>query len=574
MVKEMIFGTVGGLGLFLFGMGLMSDGLKKVAGRKLKNILGSLTKHRLIAVLVGAGVTCLIQSSSATTVMTIGFVNAGLLTLKQALCVVLGANIGTTFTAWLVSIFGVFKITNYVLPILGVGFFLSILCKRQNARSIGQILLGFGVLFLGIHFMKEGFGGLKGSQQVQQVLIWLGRNPLLAVLAGTAITMLLQSSSASIAMVQMLAFQGAFGADWDLVLRVAIPYILGDNIGTTITAQIAAMRTSRNAKRTAMGHTLFNVIGVAYILPLVWFGWFADFVEWITPLKLTQNTIMLHIAIAHSTFNVFNTILFLPIIGVLETIVMKILPITREELAQKPVALEKHLLSTPVIALEQTKQEIVRMARTAKTAMLTAVDGLLQNDRIKLDLAHSMEDITDTFQYEITTYLSELSSRQLSEEVSIELPVLLHTVNDLERIGDHAVNIAEIGHRKIDQKIGFSDSALAEADQLRTEAQQMFDRVIASLKDNDIEAAKSALANESNLNIMQIEFRRSHVQRMTETICSPESGLIFIDLVDNVEKIGDHLTNIAQAVIGGLQWTGVEPKISTDSDSNRILPKQ
>jgi len=574
MVKEMIFGTVGGLGLFLFGMGLMSDGLKKVAGRKLKNILGSLTKHRLIAVMVGAGVTCLIQSSSATTVMTVGFVNAGLLTLKQALCVVLGANIGTTFTAWLVSIFGVFKITNYVLPILGVGFFLSILCKRQNARSIGQILLGFGVLFLGIHFMKEGFGGLKGSQQVQQVLIWLGRNPLLAVLAGTAITMLLQSSSASIAMVQMLAFQGAFGADWDLVLRVAIPYILGDNIGTTITAQIAAMRTSRNAKRTAMGHTLFNVIGVAYILPLVWFGWFADFVEWITPLKLTQNTIMLHIAIAHSTFNVFNTILFLPIIGVLETIVMKILPITREELAQKPVALEKHLLSTPVIALEQTKQEIVRMARTAKTAMLTAVDGLLQNDRIKLDLAHSMEDITDTFQYEITTYLSELSSRQLSEEVSIELPVLLHTVNDLERIGDHAVNIAEIGHRKIDQKIGFSDSALAEADQLRTEAQQMFDRVIASLKDNDIEAAKSALANESNLNIMQIEFRRSHVQRMTETICSPESGLIFIDLVDNVEKIGDHLTNIAQAVIGGLQWTGVEPKISTDSDSNRILPKQ
>jgi phosphate:Na+ symporter len=563
MVKEMIFGTVGGLGLFLFGMGLMSDGLKKVAGRKLKNILGSLTKHRLIAVLVGAGVTCLIQSSSATTVMTVGFVNAGLLTLKQALCVVLGANIGTTFTAWLVSIFGVFKITNYVLPILGVGFFLSILSKRQNARSIGQILLGFGVLFLGIHFMKEGFGGLKESQQVQQVLIWLGRNPLLAVLAGTAITMLLQSSSASIAMVQMLAFQGAFGADWDLVLRVAIPYILGDNIGTTITAQIAAMRASRNAKRTAMGHTLFNVIGVVYILPLVWFGWFADIVEWITPLRLTQNTIMLHIAVAHSTFNVFNTILFLPIIGVLETIVMKILPITREELAQKPVALEKHLLSTPVIALEQTKQEIVRMARTAKTALLTAVDGLLQDDRTKLDLAHSLEDITDTFQYEITTYLSELSSRQLSDEVSIELPVLLHTVNDLERIGDHAVNIAEIGHRKIDQKIAFSDSAMSEAAQLKAEVQQMFDHVIAALKENDIGAAKSALANESNLNIMQIEFRRSHVQRMTDTLCSPEAGLIFIDLVDNVEKIGDHLTNIAQAVIGGLQWDGIETKLST-----------
>ncbi|UCG56919.1 MAG: Na/Pi cotransporter family protein [Phycisphaerales bacterium] len=565
MVKDMIFGTVGGLGLFLFGMGMMSDGLKKAAGQKLKNILGSLTKHRLIAVLVGAGVTCLIQSSSATTVMTVGFVNAGLLSLRQALCVVLGANVGTTFTAWLVSIFGVFKITNYVLPMVGVGFLLSVLGRTKKQKTAGEILLGFGVLFLGIHFMKEGFGGIRGNTQVQDALIWLGRNPLLAVLAGTLITMLLQSSSASIAMIQMLALQGAFGTDWDVVLRVTIPYILGDNIGTTITAQIAALRASRNAKRAALGHTLFNVAGVLYILPLVWIGWFASLVEFITPVRLSQGTIMFHIAVAHSTFNIFNTLVILPVIGALEAVVMKILPVTRQELERKPMTLEKHLLATPTIALEQARHEIVRMAETAKEAVMNAIEGILADHVARLSQARRLEDITDTFQYEITSYLSELSSKELSNGVSTELPVLLHTVNDLERIGDHAVNIVEIAERKLEHKQSFSDWARGEAEQLKGEIEQMFDRVVTALDRDDIEHATSALGNESSLNIMQIDFRRNHVKRMTDGICSPEIGLIFIDLVDNVEKIGDHLTNIAQAIIGGLQWTEVEPKTLSEA---------
>jgi len=560
VLKEMIFSTVGGLGLFLFGMGLMSDGLKKVAGAKLKSLLEALTRRRVIAVLIGALTTCLIQSSSATTVMTVGFVNAGLLTLRQALCVVLGANVGTTFTAWLVSAFALFKISSYALPVVGVGFLLNILGKTQKRKSLGEVMLGFGILFLGIHFMKEGFAPLQENQEVHKSLIWLGGNPLLAVLAGTVITMLLQSSSASIAIVQMLAFQGAFGTDWDLALRVAIPFILGDNIGTTITAQLAALRTSRNAKRTAMGHTLFNAIGVAYMLPLVWTGWFGDAVEWITPFKLSQNTIMVHIAVSHSMFNIFNTIVFLPIIGILEKMVMKILPVTPEELAYKPATLEKHLLNTPVIALDQTKREILRMAKTAKQAVEQSVSGLVNDDRKELASVMQTEDFIDEMQYEITSYLSALSRRQLSDEVSIELPVLLHTVNDLERVGDHAVNIVEIAERKIERKVSFSDWALSEMEKLKKEAEEMFDCIIAALKDNDIATAQSALINEANLNRMQMEFRRSHVQRMTEGVCSAEAGLIFIDLVDNVEKIGDHLTNIAQAVIGGLQWDGVEEK--------------
>ena len=557
MVKEMIFGIVGGLGLFLFGMGLLSEGLRKVAGQKLKSIMGSLTRNRIIAVLLGALTTCLIQSSSATTVMTVGLVNAGLLSLRQALCVVLGANVGTTFTAWLVSAFALFKITNFALPAIGVGFLLNILGKTQKARSVGQILLGFGVLFLGLHFMKDGFSPLQDSPRVQQALIHLGQNPLLAVLAGTVITMLLQSSSASIAIVQLLAFGGVLGTDWNVALSVAIPFILGDNIGTTITAQLAAIRSSRNSKRTAIGHTIFNCIGVLYMLPLVWVGLYGKIVTWITPGVLSQSTIMLHIAVAHSTFNVFNTVVFLPIIRWLEVIVMKILPVREEELAQEPVVLERHLFNTPVIAMEQAKREINRMAKTAKRAVNSAVRGLVDNDRASLNSAMQTEDIIDELQYEITSYLAALSSKELSEKLSVGLPVLLHTVNDLERIGDHAVNIVEIAERKIDQKLSFSDSALAEAAQLRKEAEQMFDFIIAALENDDTEAAKSALLNEEHLNKMQMDFRGSNVQRMSEGICSAETGLIFIDLVDNVEKIGDHLTNIAQAVIGGLQWNGM-----------------
>ena len=564
-IRDGIFGTIGGLGLFLFGMGLMSDGLKKAAGQKLKSLLEVLTKRRVIAVMTGALVTALIQSSSATTVMTVGLVNAGLLTLKQSLCVVLGANIGTTITAGLVSVLALFKITNYALPAVGLGFLLTIAGKSQKVRNTGEILVGFGLLFLGIHFMKDAFAPLKDSLGAQRALIWLGHNPLLAVLAGTVITMLLQSSSASIAMVQVLAFQGAFGTNWDQVLSVTIPYILGDNIGTTITAQIAALRSSRNAKRTAMGHTIFNTFGVLYMLLPVWVGWYAIAVRWLTPSVLTRTTIMTHIFAAHCAFNIFNTIVFLPLIELLQSVVMKIIPVTQDEIARKPVTLESHLLKTPVIALDQAKREIIRMSKTAKKTLLLAIDGILDSNKRSFKTVREMEDYIDDFQLEITSYLSSLSRETLSDEVSTELPVLLHAVNDLERIGDHAVNIVEVAERKVDQKLDFSSDARAEAEQLKVEVEEMFDHVIEALETRDTDWAKQSQEHEDMLNRMQVNFRRSHVQRMSEGKCTPEAGLIFIDLVDNIEKIGDHLTNIAQAIIGGLQWEGVKPKIPTDA---------
>ncbi len=558
MIKDMVFGTVGGLGLFLFGMGIMSEGLKKIASQRARKLLSALTQHRVIAVIVGALVTCLIQSSSATTVMTVGFVNAGLLTLKQALSVVLGANIGTTFTAWLVSALAVFKITSYALPAIGIGFFMQLFCKKQKRRDIGRVVLGFGILFIGIGFMKDGFAPLKESDHVQHILIYLGQNPIFAVLAGAVITMLLQSSSATIAMVQILAFNGAFGTDWDIALRVVIPYILGDNIGTTITAEIASLRTSLNARRTARGHTLFNVIGVLYMLPIVWGGWYGNWVEYIVPGTLTQNNIMVHIAVAHSLFNIVNTLVFIPLIRVLEGIVVRFVKPQPGEETEKPMVLEEHLLATPELAMNQARSEITRMVLAAQKSTNCALDGLRTSDSRKLQAARKLEDALDDFQYEITSYLSTLSRKELSDELSSELPVLLHTVNDLERIGDHAVNIAEIAERKISQNQVFSESAKLEIDRLRHEINQMFEAIFQSLAQNDSKAAKRSLLNEQNLNKMQIDFRKNHVQRMTEGICTPETGLIFIDLVDNIEKIGDHLTNIAQSVIGGLQWDGVE----------------
>jgi phosphate:Na+ symporter len=495
--------------------------------------------------------------------MIVGFVNASLLTLKQAIPVIIGTNVGTTATAWLVSISGLeaFKVTAYALPAVGVGFGLQIFGRTRTVKDVGQILLGFGILFIGIDFMKVTFEPLEASQNVQQALIWFGSYPLLAVLAGTIITMLLQSSSASIAMIQMLAVSGAFGRDWNQVLLIVIPFILGDNIGTTITAQLAALRTNLNARRAAWAHTMFNVMGAC-----IWFwfiGLLGKMVETVAPWEPWEfgpTTIAASIAVAHTTIKLLDSAVFLPLSGVLERVVVLINREKPSDVEARPVFLEEHLLNTPEIAIDQARREIVRMARFAKKAVNQAIEGLDENDRKKLELARQTEDAIDNFQYEITSYLAALSTRELSEELSIELPVLLHTVNDIERVGDHGVNIAEIAERKIDQKLVFSNSAQVEAAQLKSETNQMFDYISAALENNDTEAAKSALVNEENLNRMQLEFRRSHVQRMTDGACSPAGGLIFIDLVDNIEKIGDHLTNIAQAVIGGLQWDGVEAK--------------
>ena len=547
---------IGGLGLFLFGMKLMSEALRKVAGERLRRILHLLTRTPFIGVLVGTAITSLVQSSSATTVMTVGFVNAGLLTLRQAIGVVMGANIGTTTTAWVVSFLAIFKITTYALPAIGLGFVLSILGRTRNTKSWGQVILGFGVLFLGLSIMKEAFGPLQNSQAVRDLLLKFSEYPIMGVLVGCVVTMLLQSSSATIATIQVLAFNGL------LNFESALPLILGDNIGTTITAEIAAVGTNLAAKRTARAHTMFNVLGVAYMLVFIYTRTYARAIEAIVPGPMTKTNIMVHIALAHSVFNIFNAFaVFLPAIRLLERVAIRLTPGKERGVVLAPNLLEKHLLDTPPLAVDQVLRETVRMTETAREALRAAADAFFSgNMRLKYEVT-SNEESLDSFQHDITQYLVELSQRNLGEVESEKLPVLLHSVNDLERIGDHAENLMELAERRKEKRLKLSKFATEELKRMVATVDDMMVHVSGALSSYDSEEAKRALKCEDDLNRMQIEFRASHTERLNKGICLPLSGIIFLDFVDNVEKVGDHLTNIAQSVLYGFRWDGVQPRL-------------
>ena len=437
MNAEMIFQLMGGLGFFFFGMKTMSEGLKKIAGEKLKNFLHAVTKHRVYGVLIGTLVTLFIQSSSATTVMVVGFVNAGLLALKQAITVIIGANIGTTFTAWLVSSMSIFKISKYALPAIGLGFAIMTLCKTKK-KHWGQVIFGFGLLFIGLHYMKEAFEPLRDSEYVKNIFVTFSDYPLLGVLAGIVFTVLLQSSSATIAIVQVLAFNGVISFD------AAIPIILGDNIGTTITAQLAAIGTNINARRAAMSHTVFNVIGTLYMLVFVHLGWYSKFIDFMIPGEITLKNIMFHIAIAHSAFNVVNMLIFLPFISFLERVSIWLVPKGEDAVDFGTQYLEKHLLETPTLALEQVHQENAYMLKIAQKSVKAAMSGFMDGDLKMVNKASELESVTDNLQSEITQYIIELSQRNLTPSESRSIPVLIHNVNDLERIGDHSQNMAEL----------------------------------------------------------------------------------------------------------------------------------
>ncbi len=560
---ELSFYVIGGLGLFFFGMQFMSDGLKNIAGERLKSILNIATKLPIIGMLVGAAVTCLIQSSSATTVMVVGFVNAGLIALKQAISVIIGANIGTTFTAWLVSSMSVFKVTQYALPAVGIGFAIKTFGRTKNARFWGQVLMGFGLLFMGLGFLKDAFEPLQKSQQVKDLFLRFNDNPLLGVLVGMIITMVIQSSSATIAIVQIMAFNGLIS------FPAAIPLILGGDIGTTITAQLAAVGTNLEARRAAMSHTLFNVIGVAYMLIFVYTGWFVKAIDFIIPGQITARNIMFYIAVANSIFKAVNAFVFLPLVGTLEKTCKWLIPKKKGALEMGPQYLEKHLLATPPIAMEQARRETVRMIGLACRSVSHAAKSFLENDMSEMKPVGRLEQAVDNLQSAITQYLVELSQGRLSQEESEELPVLIHSVNDIERIGDHAENIVELAERKIEKKLLFSDEAIKELTLMWNELNSMMIETEDALRKNDPQIGESVLKREQRINALQIELKKSHVDRLNLGSCDLKSGIVFLDFVDNLEKIGDHLTNVAQGVIGHMRWrahvdtdTAAEPAVS------------
>jgi len=549
-MTELTFFIVGGLGLFFFGMQYMSEGLKNIAGDRLKVILSMVTKLPIIGILVGAAITCLIQSSSATTVMMVGFVNAGLLALKQAISVVIGANIGTTFTAWLVSSMSVFKVTNYALPAVGIGFAIKAFGRTKSAKYWGQVLMGFGFLFMGLGFMKDAFVPLQESQYVKDIFGRFGENPLLGVLVGMLVTMVIQSSSATIAIVQVMAFNGIIS------FPAAITLMLGGDIGTTITAQLAAIGTNLPARRVAMSHTLFNVIGVGIMMIFVYNGWYVRVVDLMIPGGITTRNIMVYIAVANSMFKGTSALVFLPFIGLLEKASIFLVPKRKGAIEMGPQYLEKHLLDTPPIALEQARRESVRMLELANKSVGTSACAFLGGSIKGLKDVANLEQAVDDLQSAITQYLIELSQRTLTEEESEELPVLIHSVNDIERIGDHAENISELAERRFEKKLPFTGEAMNELKLMWNELESMMIETTEALRKNDPPTAENALEREGRLNDFQVNLKKAHVRRLNEGKCDLKAGIIFMDFVDNLEKIGDHLTNVAQGVMGEMRWRG------------------
>lgn len=547
MIREVLFGTIGGLGIFLYGMKLMSDGLKRISGEKLKQVLTVLTKNRVMGVFIGAGFTALIQSSSAMTVMAVGLVNSGFLSLTQAIGVVMGANIGTTVTAWLVSAFALFKISQYAYPAIGIGFLMNFIGKRRSVKNWGTALLGFGMIFLGLSILKDSFEPLRDSVFIKSMFLDFGRNPFLGVFVGAIATMVLQSSSVTIAIIQVMAFQGL------LDFNSAIPLILGDNIGTTITAQLASLKTSANARRTANAHTGFNVIGVMYILPFVWLGWYPKLIELIVPGEITMRTIMVHIAVAHTVFNVVNTMVFLPFTNVLEKFVTKITPAGKGmEIEGKLKFLDRKQLTSnlfaPHLAITQARKEVLRMIEMAQEAVRISMDGLFNRDHKNLGHVPDMEDAIDDLQREITRYMVDLSRRHLPREVADEIPVWLHSINDIEKIGDHAENLGGLTERVLDDKLQFSEQGEAEIKQMYAMINEMLSFSNKALSDVDQYVATAVLVIEQKVNDLYIESRQANLDRMNSGVSNATLGILFLDYMQNLEKIGDHLSNIAIAV--------------------------
>ena len=530
---DIAISLIGGLGMFLYGMNVMGDGLQKAAGEKLKKIIEMLTTNRIMGVLVGTLVTAIIQSSSATTVMTIGFVNAGIMSLQQAVGVIMGANIGTTVTAQLVS----FNIEKYAPIAIGIGMVFWFFTKKKNIKNISEILIGFGILFVGMNFMKEAAAPVSEMSQVHDVMLYLSKNPVLGILAGFLITGTIQSSSASIGILIVLASQGL------LPITAALPVLYGDNIGTCVTSLLSTIGASRNARRAAIMHLCFNVIGTLLFI-IVLSKPIVALVTSIDPTNVPRQ-----IANAHTLFNVVNVIVLLPFSTYLVKLATKLVPYTEDEELENihtTKFLDERILETPSIALSNTVDEVIRMASRSTRSLNSAYDAVKTFSHEKREKTFEYERMINTLQLDITNYLFALSNRNLSDIERIKADVLFHIVNDIERVGDHADNIAEISQFMEDKKVIFTEDARNELDTIFELASKNFYDSITALKTSDFELAATITEREREINILEQNARNSHMARLHAGTCSVEAGIYFLDIISNLERISDHSINITE----------------------------
>nr|WP_279310895.1 MULTISPECIES: Na/Pi cotransporter family protein [unclassified Romboutsia] len=526
---------MGGLGLFLYGMNLMADGLQKSAGEKLKKIVELLTSNVLMGVIVGALVTAIIQSSSATTVMVVGFVNAGIMTLPQAIGVIMGANIGTTITAQLVSL----DLVGLAPMALGVGIILYLFSSKPKVKTIAEIFIGFGILFTGMDFMKEAVAPLKEFSGFTNALVSFGHNPILGILLGFGITAIVQSSSASMGMLLALASEGI------LPLSSALPILYGENIGTCVTSLISSIGASKNAKRAATMHLTFNVIGTLVFMLLL-----SKPITMVVT-HLDPNDVSRQIANAHTLFNITNVILLLPFSKLIVKLTMKLVPEKEDEIEERKTVkfLDERILETPSIALSNTIKETLRMGEKAKKALICSMEGVLEMSDAKIKKAFNEEIKINELQKAILSFLLKLSKTTLNDDSREGVDYLFNTVNDIERIGDHAENIAELSEIILTKELKLSDECKGELTEIYNKVLSTYTYALESLESNNVDLALRVVKMEEQVDIMEKVCRQNHMKRLDESVCTIDNGVVYLDIVSNLERISDHSVNIAQQVI-------------------------
>lgn len=535
-----LFKFIGGLGMFLYGMNVMADGLQKSAGNKMKRLLGYLTNNRILAILVGALVTAIIQSSSATTVMVVGFVNAGLLSLIQAVGVIMGANIGTTITSWLVSLneLGSMLKPEFYAPLfIGIGAFAIMFAKGEKKKEIGEILVGFGILFIGLNFMSGAIKPYANSPIFSKAFQVLGSNPILGILVGTVVTAILQSSSASVGILQTLALNGV--VTWNSAVYIT----LGQNIGTCVTAIISSAGANKTAKRAAMIHLLFNVAG-AIIFGIAMFLIFN-----FNRVFASSSISSVQISIFHTIFNVSNTILLFPAANLLVKLSGVFIKDNDQDENNEDEIILRHLderlLETPSFAIENAKKVVLVLGESALSNTKLSMESLLSGNRSQIDEVIRKEEVIDRHTKLITDYLVKINNLSLNEKQHLVINNLFNTVSNIERVADHAENIAELAEERINNDLEFSDQAKAELKQIGDAAIKSFENSIHARRHEKMEYINNVLQCEELVDSLEENFRNRHIDRLSKNLCDSEIGIIFIDSLVNLERISDHSLNIA-----------------------------
>lgn len=536
---ELLIPLLGGLGLFLYGMTVMSEGLEKSAGNKLEKIIEKLSSNIFKGVFVGAIVTMIIQSSSATTVMVVGFVNAGIMNLTQAIGIIMGANIGTTITAQLVSI----DISALAPIAIALGVGIKLFSKKNKQIIIGEIILGFGILFLGMELMKDALKPLRELPAFIDMISGIGAGTLMGTIKGFMIglivTGIVQSSSATTGIMVALAMAGV------LPIESAFPILLGTNVGTCVTALLSSISANRTAKRAALMHLLFNVIGT-----IIFITFFSKIT--IAIVSGISDDPARRLANAHTLFNVVNTILLLPFAGLIVKAVSVILPTTPDEKEASTFGvkyLDDRILETPTIALGQAMKEVLHMGKLAKLSYESAIQAIRDNDMKSVEKTFKIEKTINILEREISDYLIKLSNTAIDNDDRKIIDGLFSTVNDIERVGDHADNIAELALYKIDNNVSFSEKAILELEEMVGKVTESYDLALQAMKEESRHHAQRVIEIEGVVDEMEKTLRKKHITRLNEGRCDTSSGIIFLDMLSNLERISDHSSNIALAVL-------------------------